>query len=75
MQDLRAALATRALQDAVGQGSASQLFVLVGTPLVARAAICGNQVCEPGERAPADANNLGGRSWIFAWYLSKCEPQ
>ncbi|BDA48393.1 probable disintegrin and metalloproteinase with thrombospondin mo at N-terminal half [Coccomyxa sp. Obi] len=57
--DLRAAQATRALQDAVGQGSASQLFVLVGTSLVARAAICGNQVCEPGERAPADANNLG----------------
>ncbi|KAK9917449.1 hypothetical protein WJX75_004476 [Coccomyxa subellipsoidea] len=57
--DLRAALATRALQDAQGQASANQLFVLLGSPLVARAAICGNQVCEPGERAPVDANNLG----------------
>ena len=61
-QDLRAAAATRHLQDAIGQGSANQLFVLVSVSLVERSAICGNQVCEAGERAPADINNLGGPS-------------
>lgn len=61
-QDLRAAAATRHLQDAIGQGSANQLFVLLGVSLVERSAICGNQVCEAGERAPADINNLGGPS-------------
>ena len=59
MQDLRAAQATRALQDAAGQASPNQLLVLLGAPLVERGAICGNQVCEPGERAPAGASGLG----------------
>lgn len=58
-QDLRAALATRRLQDASGQASPNQLLVLLDTPLVERTAICGNQVCESGERAPATASGLG----------------
>jgi hypothetical protein len=43
----------------MGQASAGQLFVLLDVPLVERAAICGNQVCEAGERAPAGTNILG----------------
>jgi len=61
LQDLRAAAATRALQDAAGQSASNQLFVLLGAPLVARAAVCGNQVCEPGERTIAGPNSLGAR--------------
>ena len=60
-QDLRAAQATRALQDAAGQASGNQLLVLLDAPLVQRQAICGNQVCEPGERTIAGPNNLGAR--------------
>ena len=60
VQDIRAASATRALQDAAGQASNNALLVLLGAPLVARAAVCGNQVCEAGERAPASTSNLGG---------------
>ena len=61
-QDIRAASATRALQDAAGQASNNALLVLLGAPLVARAAVCGNQVCEAGERAPASTSNLGERA-------------
>ena len=59
MQDLRAAQATRQLQDAIGQTSGNQLLVLQDVPRVQRTAICGNQVCEPGERTIAGPNNLG----------------
>ena len=59
VQDLRAAQATRQLQDAVGQTSGNQLLVLQDVPRVQRTAICGNQVCEPGERTIAGPNNLG----------------
>jgi hypothetical protein len=61
-QDLRAAQATRALQDAAGQTSGNQLLVLLDAPLVQREAMCGNQVCEPGERTIAGPNNLGART-------------
>lgn len=58
-QDLRAAQTTRKLQDAMGQTSGNQLLVLLDAPLVQRTAICGNQVCEPGERAITGPSNLG----------------
>ena len=58
-QDISAAQATRKLQDAAGQTSGNQLLVLLDAPLVQRASICGNQVCEPGERTIAGPNNLG----------------
>ena len=58
-QDLRAAQATRQLQNAIGQTSGNELLVLQDVPRVQRAAICGNQVCEPGERTIAGPNNLG----------------
>ncbi|CAL5224259.1 g6916 [Coccomyxa viridis] len=57
--DLSAAQATRKLQDAAGQTSGNQLLVLLDAPLVQRTPICGNQVCEPGERTIAGPNNLG----------------
>ena len=61
VQDLSAAQATRKLQDASGQTSGNQLLVLLDAPLVQRTPICGNQVCEPGERTIAGPNNLGAR--------------
>ena len=51
-QDLRASVATVALQSAIGAASANELFILTSTSLVERTAVCGNQVCEPGERVP-----------------------
>ena len=62
LQDLRAAQATRQLQDSIGQTSGNQLLVLQDVPRVQRTAICGNQVCEPGERTIAGPNNLGEQS-------------
>ncbi|KAK9815540.1 hypothetical protein WJX72_005402 [[Myrmecia] bisecta] len=59
LQDLRTSLATERLQAAVGQASTNQLFILTALPLVERAAICGNQVCEAGERAPSTATESG----------------
>ena len=44
MQDLRAAAAVPALQEAVGSASMNTLFILTGVSLVERAAVCGNQV-------------------------------
>ena len=61
-QDLSAAQAMRKLQDAAGQTSGNQLLVLLDVPLVQQAPICGNQVCEPGERTIAGPNNLGARN-------------
>ena len=61
-QDLSAAQATRKLQDAAGQTSGNQLLVLLDAPLVQRTPICGNQVCEPGERTIAGPNNLGAQA-------------
>ena len=52
-QDLRASIATVALQNAIGAASANDLFILTSVALVERTAVCGNQVCEPGERVPA----------------------
>ncbi len=45
--------------------------MLLGAPLVARQAICGNQVCEPGERAPIDANNLGAKGSMASGQLPR----
>ena len=44
MQDLRAAVATPALQEAVGSASGNTLFILTSVALVERTAVCGNQV-------------------------------
>jgi hypothetical protein len=62
LQDLRASAATRALEDALGAAAGSTLFLLAGVRRVARAAVCGNQVCEAGERAPAANSTLGATS-------------
>ena len=62
-QDLSAAGSTRKLQDAAGQTSRNQLLVLLDAPLVQRMPICGNQVCEPGERTIAGPNNLGAPAY------------
>ena len=59
LQDLRAALATRRLQDAVGQTASNQLFILQAPTTVARVSVCGNQVCEHGER-PTNGTANGG---------------
>jgi hypothetical protein len=59
---LRAARATRTLEDAARQASPNQLLVLLGAALVERSALCGNQVCEAGERAPAGASGLGAHA-------------
>ena len=61
-QDLRASAATRALEDALGAAAGNQMFLLTGVQRVARAAQCGNQVCEAGERAPAANSTLGAGS-------------
>ena len=58
-QDLSAAQATRKMQDAAGQTSGNHLLVLLDATLLQRTSICGNQVCEPGERTIAGPNNLG----------------
>ena len=58
-QDLKAAQATRQLQDAIGRTPGNQLLVLQDVRQVQRTAICGNQVCEPGERTIEGPNNLG----------------
>ena len=62
VQYLSAAQATRKLQDAAGQTSGNQLLVLLDALLVQRTPICGNQVCEPGERTIAGPNNLGAHA-------------
>ena len=60
LQDLRASLATRRLQDAVGEASANTLFILAASPQIQRKALCGNQVCEAGERyAPPGTTGKG----------------
>ena len=50
LQDLRASLATSRLQDAVGEASDNRLFILSSIKGVRRSSLCGNQVCEAGER-------------------------
>ncbi|KAK9836307.1 hypothetical protein WJX81_004003 [Elliptochloris bilobata] len=57
--DLRASAATRHLEDALGNAAGNQMFLLAGVRRVARTAVCGNQVCEAGERAPAANSTLG----------------
>ena len=59
MQDLSAALATRNLQDSIGSSGANQLFTLESAELVERESICGNLVCEAGER-PTTTNGANG---------------
>lgn len=77
-QDLRAAAATRLLEDALGAAAGNQLFLLAGVRRVARAAVCGNQVCEAGERAPAANSTLGeshSRSLTLCLTTSvQCDP-
>lgn len=58
MQDLRASIATRNLQNVVGEASSNQLFILTALPEVRREALCGNQVCESGER-PSSGGTSG----------------
>ncbi|KAL3138790.1 hypothetical protein ABBQ32_005632 [Trebouxia sp. C0010 RCD-2024] len=57
--DLSAALATRNLQDSIGSSGADQLFTLESAELVERQSICGNLVCEAGER-PTTTNGANG---------------
>lgn len=59
LQDLSAALATRNLQDSIGSSGADQLFTLESAELVERQSICGNLVCEAGER-PTTTNGANG---------------
>lgn len=62
-QDLRASIATSNLQKATGQSAANQLFVLQNATLVEREAICGNLVCEAGERSTGTGEGATLSSW------------
>ena len=64
-QDLRASIATVSLQNAIGAASANQLFILLSVSLVDRVAVCGNLVCEPGERVPT-GSSIGAALLQFA---------
>ena len=57
-QDLRSSIATSNLQKATGQSAANQLFVLQNATLVEREAICGNLVCEAGERSSGTGEGM-----------------
>lgn len=59
LQDLSAAVATRNLQDSIGSAGSNQLFILRSADLVERRSICGNLVCEAGER-PTTTNGANG---------------
>ena len=58
VQDLRSSIATSNLQKATGQSAANQLFVLQNATLVEREAICGNLVCEAGERSSGTGEGM-----------------
>ena len=45
----------RNLQDSIGSSGSNQVFILQSADLVQRQGICGNLVCEAGER-PVTAN-------------------
>ncbi|KAK9854809.1 hypothetical protein WJX84_004417 [Apatococcus fuscideae] len=59
-EDLRASIATSNLQKATGKSAANQLFVLQNATMVERAAICGNLVCEAGERSTGTGEGCAG---------------
>lgn len=59
LQDLSAAVATRNLQDSIGSAGSNQVFMLQSADLVERRSICGNLVCEAGER-PTTTNGANG---------------
>ena len=59
LQDLSAALATRNLQDSIGDSGSNQVFILQSADLVERQAVCGNLVCEAGER-PSSIDGANG---------------
>ena len=59
MQDLSAAMASRNLTDSIGDSGANQLFILQSVETVERQAVCGNLVCEAGER-PSTSNGANG---------------
>ncbi len=63
LQDLRASIATSNLQKATGKSAANQLFVLQNATLVEREAICGNLVCEAGERSVGTGEGKSSRIW------------
>ena len=73
MQDLSAALATRNLQDAIGNSGSNQLFILQSADVVERQAVCGNLVCEAGERPSTNNSaNGGGDTSPAAWHATAC---
>ena len=58
-QDLRASTAFRNLQDAIGTSPANALLILTAAPRVERQAVCGNEMCEAGERSTGNGSALG----------------
>lgn len=61
-QDLSAALATRNLQDSIGSSGSNQVFILQSADLVQRQGVCGNLVCEAGERPTTSNGATTGNS-------------
>ncbi len=72
MQDLSAALATRNLQDSIGDSGTNQVFILQSADLVERQAVCGNLVCEAGERPSSVDGSNGGRHCLHSLQLQSC---
>ena len=69
VQGLLASLAAVDLQNAVGTASTGQLFLLKSVLNLERSPICGNLVCETGER-PVNGNSTGGKGLPSAGLLS-----
>ncbi|DBA71983.1 TPA: hypothetical protein ACH3X2_010728 [Trebouxia sp. C0005] len=70
--DLSAALATRNLQDSVGSSGTNQVFILQSADLVERQAVCGNLVCEAGERPSSADGSNGGCAEDCLMILDQC---
>ena len=62
-------MATRNLQDSIGSSGTNQVFILQSADLVERQAVCGNLVCEAGERPSSVDGSNGGQVYQIYHFL------